>query len=189
MAETWLPINGGRQQSSYKEFTFTLPAGGVYTLNNPYNFCRCLESTGKFKVAWSSNQMDTDFNQGLQAKFDTVLPYVQFFNPSGAPIVISVGLGIGDFDDSRLSVSGVVYTEPAQYAAFAVQQYTFPASGVLTIPAAQRVIIQNTSSSNVYIGAANGLQLQQYGTFEYTLETAIDIYGTNGATVSVGSFN
>lgn len=188
---TWQPINGGRQQSSYKEFTLTLPANGIYTLNNPYNFCRCLNATGKFKVAWSSNQMDTDFEGGLQAKFDTVLPYVQVFNPSETPITISLGLGIGEFDDSRLTVSGTVSTAQAQYNNFSAETLTFDETGILEIAPAQKTIIQNTGGDVVYIGGTgtDGLQLQGNGTFEFSLGTPLTIYGTSGQIVTVGSFN
>ena len=191
MTDTWQPINGGRQQSSYKEFTLTLPANGIYTLNNPYNFCRCLSATGKFKVAWSSNQMDTDFEGGLQAKFDTVLPYVQIFNPSSTPLTLSMGLGIGDFDDSRLTVSGTVSTAPAQYNDFTAETLTFDSTGILEIQPAQKVIIQNTGGNVVYIGGTgtDGLQLQPNGTFEFSLAENLTIYGTDADTVAVGSFN
>ena len=187
--DTWQPINNGRQQSSYKEFTIVLGANAVYTLNNPYNFCRCLSSTGKFKVAWSTNQMDTDFEGGLQAKFDTILPYVQIFNPSSSAITISLGLGVGDFDDSRLTFSGSVQTIPAQYTTFSAQSYTI-ASGSATIPPAQKLIIQNTGANVMYIGGTgtDGLKLQPNGTFEVACEQSITIYGTNGDTLAVGSF-
>lgn len=186
--DTWQPINNGRQQSSYREFTIILPAKGIYTLNNPFNFCRCLEATNKFKVAWSSNSMDTEFNAGLQAKFDSILPYVQIFNDSESENIISIGVGIGDFDDSRLTVSGIVKTEPAQYQTFDVKRLTFPVGGSLTIPPAAKVILQNTGSAVVYIGDKNGLQLQPNGTFEYSLSTPLTIYGTFLSSVVVGSF-
>ena len=191
MADTWQPINGGRIQSSYKEFTVVLPANGIYTLNNPYNFCRCLSSTGRFKVAWSSNQMDTDFEGGLQAKFDSILPYVQLFNPTETTITLRLGLGVGDFDDSRLTVSGTVQTSPAQYNNLSVETLNFDSSGQITIAPAQRVLIQNTGSAIVYIGGTgtDGLQLQPQGTFEISIATDLTIYGTDANSVTIGSFN
>lgn len=187
----WRVINGGRQQSSYKEFNIYLKAGETYTLNNPFNFFRCLSSTGNFKVAWSSNQMETDFYEGLQAHFATVLPYVQFFNPSSAPITLKVGLGIGDFDDSRLSITGAVQTYSAQYSFFNVEQQTFDSTGQIEIAPAQKIIIQNTGGDVIYIGGTgtDGLQLQPQGTFEYSLNTALTIYGTDTQTATIGSFN
>ena len=191
MSDTWQPINGGRIQSSYKEFTVVLPANGIYTLNNPYNFCRCLSSTGRFKVAWSSNQMDTDFEGGLQAKFDSILPYVQLFNPTETPITLRLGLGVGDFDDSRLTVSGTVQTSPAQFANFSAETITFDETGVIEVAPAQKVIIQNTGSNIVYIGGSgtDGLQLLPKGTFETSLPNILTLYGTSGSTIAIGSFS
>lgn len=189
MTDTWQPINGGRQQSSYKEFSFTLPANGIYTLNNPFNFCRCLSSTGKFKIAWSSNQMDTDFEGGLQARFDTVLPYVQIFNPSNTPLSIRIGLGIGDFDDSRLTVSGTVQTQPQQYNGFIAQSQTITNGQTVVLPAL-KTIIQNTGTANMYIGGSgtDGLVLTPNGTFEFCSSDNLTVYGTDGQVLRVGSF-
>lgn len=186
----WQVINGGRQQSSYKEFSKTLAPYEVYTLNNPFNFCRCLSATGDFKIAWSSNQADTDFSEGLQAKFDTVLPYVQLFNPSASPVTVKLGLGIGDFDDSRLTVAGAIQTYSAQFASFSASTETI-ASGQATIQPAQKVIIQNTGANVMYIGGTgtDGLKLQPNGSFEFSLETPLIIYGTDGDTLAIGSFS
>ena len=183
-------INTGRQQSSYKEFTITLPAGGIYTLNNPFNYFRCLAASGSFKVAWSANTMDTDFEAGLGISFDDVIPYAQLFNPSAAAITIRIGCGIGYFDDSRLTVSGTVYTAPAQYASFAATSVAI-SSGSATIPVAANTIIQNTGSNTMYIGGTgtDGLQLAVGGTFEFSCAAVVTVYGTNGDTIAIGSFN
>ena len=189
MSETWLPIDNGRQQSSYQEFTITIDAGGSYILNNPFNYFRCLEANQSFKVAWSTNNGQTNFQAGLGVKFDQVIPYVQIFNPSGAPLVVSVGVGIGYFDDSRLSVSGTIQTEPAPYSFFTATSQTFGSGGSIEVPAAQKIIIQNTGENIIYIGAANGLQLQPQGTFEYSLAEPLTLFGTSGQTVAIGSFS
>lgn len=183
-------INTGRQQSSYKEFTIVLPANGIYTLNNPFNYFRCLEASHAFKVAWSANAMDTDFEAGLGISFDDVIPYAQIFNPTNAQITIRVGCGIGYFDDSRLTVSGTVYTQPAQYNSFAAQTATI-ASGSATIAVAARTIIQNTGANIMYIGGTgtDGLQLQVGGSFEFSCAATVTVYGTNGDTIAIGSFN
>lgn len=188
---SWLPIDNGRQQSSYQEFTITIDAGGSYILNNPFNYFRCLEANQPFKVAWSTNNGQTNFQAGLGVKFDQVIPYVQIFNPSGAPLVVSIGVGIGYFDDSRLSVSGTVQTEPAPYSFFGVETVTFGDTGQLVVNGAQKVIIQNTGTQLVYVGGSgtNGLQLQPQGTFEYSLSEPLTIYGTSGQTVTIGSFS
>lgn len=189
MGEGWLPINSGRQQSSYKEFTIELKPHGIYTLNNPFNYFRCLKSSHNFKVAWSSNQMDTDFEAGLGIKFDSVIPYAQIFNDSDTPLIVSVGVGNGYFDDSRLNVSGIVQTQPAQYASFEASTLTIGEGGSVEIPAAAKIIVQNTGANVMYIGAAGGLQLLPRGTFEFSLGEPLTIYGTAAETIAVGSFN
>ena len=183
-------INNGRQQSSYKEFTKTLQPDEVYTLNNPFNYFRCLDSTAPFEVAWSANQMDTIFQQGLGVQFEDVIPYAQLHNPQATAITIVVGVGIGYIDDSRLSVSGRVFTEPAPYNAFTADTVTI-ASGSATIPVAAHTIIQNTGANIMYIGGTgtNGLQLQPQGTFEFNYAATITVYGTDNDTIAVGSFN
>lgn len=190
MVETWKPINNGRQQSSYQEFQIKIEAGGVYTLNNPFNYFRCLDANQPFLVAWSTNTGRTNFQAGLGIKFDDVIPYAQIFNESSSPLVLSVGVGIGYFDDSRLSVSGTVQTEPAPYSFFEVETKTF-SGGQIEIPPAQKVIIQNTGNATVYIGGTgtDGLQLQPFGSFEFSFNGTITIYGTDGQTVAIGSFS
>ena len=107
---TVLPINNGQQQSSYREFEITLKAGGVYTLNNPFNYFRCLSATSAFEVAWSTNTGRTNFESGLGIKFNSVIPYAQIFAPKNQGITLKIGAGIGYFDDSRLTVTGNVRT-------------------------------------------------------------------------------
>lgn len=189
MVDTWLPINNGRQQSSYHEFQIKLEPGGIYVLNNPFNYFRCLDANQPFLVSWSTNTGQTNFQSGLGIKFDDVIPYAQIFNESSAPLVLSVGVGIGYFDDSRLSVSGTVKTEPASYSFFETKALTFGADGVLTIPPAQKIIIQNVSPNTLIIGSPSGLQLLQYGTFECSLNADLKIYGPAGAVIAVGSFS
>lgn len=191
MADTWLPIDNGRQQSSYQEYSVIVPPRGSHILNSPFNYCRCLDANQPFKVAWSTNNGQTNFQAGLGVKFDQVIPYVQIFNPSESPLVVSLGLGIGYFDDSRLSVSGTVQTEPAPYSFFGVETKTFPEAGVIEVGAAQRIIIQNTGSEKIYVGGTgiDGLQVTPLGSFEYSFSGAVNVYGTSGQTIAVGSFS
>lgn len=185
-----LQINNGQQQSSYREFIIQLQAGGVYTLNNPFNYLRCLEASSGFEIAWSTNLGNTQFEAGLGIKFPDVIPYAQIFAPEDLPLTVRIGCGIGEFDDSRLTVSGTVRTEPAQYALFNASTLTI-ADGSATVPVAQRVIIQNTGANVMYIGGTgtDGLQLQPQGTFEYSSAEELTVYGTDGDTLAVGEWN
>lgn len=187
MAEI-LPIDNGRQQASFRRFKIVVPANGSYKLDNPFNYFRCYSATFDFKIMWSANNSQTDFGAGLGIKFDDVLPYVIIRNPGATQLSVDVGVGIGYFDDSRLSVSGTVNTMPAPYSFFAVNNIAI-ADGSATVPAAAKTIIQNTGANIMYIGTANGLQLQPQGTFEVELNEDFAVYGTDGDTLVIGSFN
>lgn len=183
-----LPIDNGRQQASFRRFTIEIPAGGSFKLDNPFNYFRCYNATFDFKIMWSANNSETDYGAGMGNRFDEVIPYVIIKNPGATMLTVDVGVGIGWFEDSRLSVSGTVKTMPAPFSAFAVSSVTI-ADGSATVPAAGRSIIQNTGANTMYIGAANGLQLQPQGTFEVELNEAFTVYGTDGDTLVIGSLN
>jgi hypothetical protein len=184
----FLPINGGRQQSSFKYFTVTLKANEVVQLYNPFNCFRCYDATANFQVAWSANTDFTDFGEGMMVKFEgEPIPGVFLKNPNASMIVVKVGMGIGTFEDSRLSVSGNIQTVQGSYYQFSAQTLII-ASGTTTAPSGHN-ILQNTGSYVMYLGGTgtDGLQLQPQGTFEYNVETAFTVYGTDGDTLAVGS--
>lgn len=188
MADTFLPINTGRQQSSFKYFTISLAANQVYDLPNPFNCFRCYDATANFQIAWNTNDGFTDFGEGMMVKFESdPINGVKLYNPNNFAIVIKVGMGIGTFEDSRLSVSGNIQTVQGAYYQFTAQTLTI-ASGTTTAPSGHN-ILQNTGSNVMYLGGTgtDGLQLQPQGTFEYNVETAFTVYGTDSDTLAVGS--
>ena len=191
MAEnSWLPINNGRQQSSYREFTITLKPNETHILNNPFNYFRCLEANEKFKLAWSTNNGWTNFQAGLGIKFDDVIPYVQIFNDNAVPLTISVGCGIGYFDDSRLTLSSNVYvkntnedpmyTREMVYSQFRSTLVTVTQDGATFRPSAEtkKIIIQNINTTEILW--ALGAALQPYGTFEMNFTGAVTLGGIAG---------
>lgn len=183
-----LPIDNGRQQASFRRFKIVIPANGSYKLDNPFNYFRCYGATFEFKIMWSASNSQTDFGEGLGIRFNEVLPYVIIRNPGETQLIVDVGVGIGYFDDSRLTVSGTVKTMPAPYSFFVVNNVAI-ANGSVKVPAAARTIIQNTGANTMYIGAANGLQLQPQGSFEVELNEDFTVYGTDGDSLVIGSFN
>lgn len=189
-----LPINSGNQQSSYQRFSYTLAAGEVVTVYNPYNYFTCLDCDAPFNVAWSTNRSATGFEKGLQVKFDNgeLIPSVQITNTASTQNTIVFGLGAGNFDDNRLVLTSAstINTLAGQYATFAATTVAISA-GIATIPAAKKVIIQNNGANVMYIGGTgtDGLQLMPGGIFEYELNATLTIYGTNGDAIAVGSFN
>lgn len=188
MSESFLPINTGRQQSSFKYFSVTLAPNEVFPLYNPFNCFRCYDATANFQVAWSANTDFTDFGEGMMVKFEgEPISGVFLKNPNASTIVVKVGMGIGTFEDSRLSVSGSIQTVQGAYNSLSAQTLII-ASGSATVPAGH-VIIQNTGSNVMYIGGTgtDGLQLQPQGTFETNVETSFTVYGTDSDTLAVGS--
>lgn len=184
-------IINGELQSAYHEFTIELSAAGVYNLVNPFNYFRCLEASSEFEVAWGTSVGNTTFVAGLGIKFDDVLSTAQIHAPKTQPLTVRIGCGIGYFDDSRLTVSGTVKTQPAQYQSFAASTVTIGENGSAKLPVAQKILIQNTGGNVMYIGGTgtDGLQLQPQGTFEYATSDALTVYGTAGDTLAVGEWN
>lgn len=188
MADDFLPINNGRQQSSFEYFTVTLAAGAVKPLYKPFNCFRCYDATANFKVAWAANSDFTDFGEGMMVKFDgDPLSTVLIMNPTNSTIVVKVGMGIGTFEDSRLSVTGNISTVAGSFYQFTAQTLTI-ASGTTTAPAGHN-IIQNNGANVMYLAGAgtDGLQLMPKGTFEYNFDTPFTVYGTNGDKLAVGN--
>ena len=186
MAETWLPINTGRQQSSFKYFTITLQPSEVYDLPNPFTCFRCYDATADFQVAWSSNADFTDFGEGMMVQFVDVIPTAKLFNPNNVAITLKIGVGIGTFEDSRLSVAGSIQTRAGLYDTFSANSQTI--SGGQTTVAAGHSILQNIGSNVMYIGGTgtNGLQLLPYGSLEIAVDQSIVVWGTNGDKLVVG---
>lgn len=186
--ENWQPINTGRQQSSFKYFTVSLQPDEVSDLPNPFNCFRCYDATANFKVAWTSNADFTDFGEGMMVKFEgEPLQGVKLYNPNNFAIVVNVGMGIGTFEDSRLSVTGNIQAVAGQFYQFSATTVTI-ASGTATAPAGHN-ILQNNGANVMYLGGTgtDGLQLMPKGTFEYNVETAFTVYGTNGDDLAIGS--
>lgn len=191
--DTWLPIDNGRQQSSYTEFTIKVAPGDFYKLDNPFNYFRCLEANMPFQVAWSTNNGKTNFQAGLGVKFDVVLPYALIFNDSESELSVSVGVGIGYFDDSRLSVSGTlyvanntetpIYTTDIAYTPQMPQVVTVTTSAEITpTVGVKKAVLQNSGTSNLNLYAANGLILPPLATVDIAVSEPFSVFG-NGSVI------
>lgn len=181
-------INTGRQQSSYKEFTITLQPGQVYTLNNPFNYFRCLEASADFQVAWSANQADTNFRKGLCIKFDDVIPYAMLINPNASAITLSVGVGIGDIDDDRLNLpnTGITMSQ-TPFTNFTAGSATGATN--LTIPDGAQICLVATSGNITVNYSATGISITNMALLEgMTFDTWVAKGGTLAIT-GTGSFN
>lgn len=188
MAEL-LPIDNGRQQSSFRRFKSVIQANGSYKLDNPFNYFRCYNASADFKVMWSANNSQTDFGAGLGVKFDEQLPYVIIRNPGEETLTVDVGVGLGYFDDSRLSVSGTVFVdntpETPLYTADNTYQSTFPHAFTFTdvceitpTEGVKKALIQNVGSTNLRVYAGDGLIMPPLSTLEITVKNGFSIFGS-----------
>lgn len=182
MANVWQPIDNGQIQSAARFYTITVAAGGVYTLNSPFNVCKCISSNqSSFKVAWSSQSSETDFAQGWKVRFDTVIPYVQIFNPSQSVLTVTLGLGVGDIDDSSFVLSNSsIQVEEKQYSGFASSELILSEAGAAYISPTSsiaKIIIQNTTTGDLRIFSRQGLIIKPLGTFESEAKSGFNVYG------------
>lgn len=86
--------------ASYIIRPLVVPAGEFVKIHTPGDFVTCLSASAPFKLSFDSGPKN-DFETGL-----TVRPYVTFrevtvHNLTGADVAIRLGIGRGDFVDSR----------------------------------------------------------------------------------------
>lgn len=185
-------INIGAVEAPYQEWNVTLPAGGVqridYVTDNFFLYEATANNALKVNFGGAANQ--TFYTKGIGYRLPVAVPYVVLINNSAITLTIKFAMGIGDIFDNRLVVSGTVYTQPSPFNTFTATTVAI-SSGKADIPVAAHTIIQNTSSNIMYIGGTgtDGLQLQAGGTFEFSCEAVVTVWGTNGDTIAIGSFN
>lgn len=182
-------INLGSVQAPYQEFTYTIPAGQSHKIDYVYDSFNLLEAStaGVLKCNFGGAVNETYFSAGMGYKLTQPVQFITLFNTSNAPLTVHLSLAIGDIYDNRLTVSGTVFTQPAQYSGLSCQELTIT-SGTATAPAGAKVTLQNTGANVMYIGGTgtNGLQLQSGGSFDYSSSSAITIYGTDNDTLVAG---
>lgn len=152
------------------------------------SFFYCNKASAPFKLRLSDGS-SLIMSSRRRIKLNEPLDIFYLENTTEQPVEVSYTMGFGDFTDDSLYIEGTINTNPIPYSSFTTQALTFGADGVLTIPPAQKVIIQNVSPNIVIIGSAQGLQLLPQGTFEYSLNAELKFYGPSGATIAVGSFD
>lgn len=174
-------INNGQIQSSARFYTVKIAAGGVYKLDSPFNVCKCMSATDRFKVAWSSQSSETDFAEGWKVRFLEPIPYVQIFNHGASDLTVTLGLGIGDIDDSSFVLSNdSIQVEEKQYSGFISSDVTLSESGVIFInppSSTAKIIIQNTTTGDLRIFNRQGLIIKPLGTFESEAKSGFNVYG------------
>ena len=190
MAEEIQNINLGSVQSPYLEQIITLPAGAVQKFDYVHNCFSLLDSTDKLNLTFGGAAVESVFTSGMYYELDKPVPYVTLYNRNASPITIHFALGIGVIKDNRLTVSGTVTTKEQPFSSFTATTVAI-SSGEATFPVAAKTIIQNNGSNVMYIGGTgtDGLQLDVGGTFEFSCDSVVTVYGTNGDDLAIGSFN
>lgn len=96
--------------ASYTIRALTIGAGEFVKIPSPGDFVTCLSASGMFKLSFDDGPKN-DFETGL-----TVRPYVAFsrltiHNTADAAITVRLGIGRGDFVDSRFIPSEALAVE------------------------------------------------------------------------------
>lgn len=172
---------------SYTTRTFTIPAGETVKTFRDADFVTCLVGDAKFKIAFD-NGPAVDFEQGLTYRTRDGFRDLDITNPTGAAIVVTIGMGRGDVQDSRLSLTGTIGADvvaPAVFDAGApVSAPTAAATLLLASDGNRReALIVNAGAATVYIGgsaaAAAGEGLPLVGGQALTLATSAALYVRN----------
>lgn len=189
MADNSALINLGSVQAPYQEYTYTIPAGQSQKVDYVYDSFNLLSASvaSALKCNFGGAVNETLFSAGMGYKLTAPVQFLTLFNTSNSALTVTFALAIGDIYDNRLTVSGNVMTQPAEFSSFTTQQLTITA-GTATAPAGAKVILQNTGANVVYIGGTgtDGLQLQAGGTFEYNSVVALPLFGTDNDTLVAG---
>lgn len=151
------------------------------------SFFYCNKASAPFKLRLSDGS-SLIMSSRRRIKLNEPLDIFCLENDTDQPIEVSYTMGFGDFTDDSLYIEGTIQTNPIPYNSFITQTLTFGEDGVLTIPAAQKVIIQNIGPQLVLIGD-NGLHLQVLGSFECSFNAELKVHGYSGSQIVVGSFN
>lgn len=187
-------LNNSTDLISYKEAKITIPANDIFKYENPYNFIRILESTGTSDALlfrFGPSSIETLLTVGCGLRFNELLPSVTIKNLTGSAVTIRVAEIQGDIYDDRLTVSGTVETIEQPLTVRQVSQETFDSNGEISVDSTsyKKVVIQNNSSSPIYLFTNNTFEIQPTGSFELNYAGQFKIYGTTSENVSLALFN
>lgn len=191
-------------QNPYQEFTLTIKA----TANGGPNSIIINYASNYFRVlSLSANTLSVDFGgqgaltsivgAGIGIQMTDVIPYIRLVNTGAADITVTVALGVGIFNDNRLTVVGTITTAPVKSNTFVgVADVTLNANPKQIMPATatQRSLIITANPANNAggiriggngsVGAAQGMLLQPGQSI--VLDTAAAVFGwASAATDSV----
>ncbi|MBI1220142.1 MAG: hypothetical protein GC186_16515 [Rhodobacteraceae bacterium] len=180
-------------QVSYAERSFTLAAGSTLKYPRQATFIDCLASSAAFKIKLD-NSPESDFNAGLQFEPIGGFQDVEIRNPNAVPITLTLGFGIGNMRDNRVTLNAG-QTLPVRQGSPDV----FNTLHYISVPVSSAILLRaaNPLRADITIWAADGnaglLYItsgaaldQNYGIIlnpgqSLTLTNAADIYAFNAS--------
>jgi len=184
--------------ASYVIRSFVIEAGGFVQVSTPGDFVTCLSASDMFKLSFDSGPKN-DFETGL-----SVRPYVAFrnitvHNPKTASITVRLGIGRGEFVDSRFIPAQALQVEvnsPDIFQTGATVSIAPGATQVIAPADTARVEIaaRNLSTSDrlwLQDGAQAGAQGWPLDAKEGVLLTttdALSVHNPNATAIDVATF-
>ena len=187
-------INNSSALILYKETTITVPAGGQYVYQNPYEHVRILSCTGNYGdlvYRFGASSLETPLTVGLGLTMPAMLASFTIRNKGTGAVVLVIAESSRNIQDDRLTITGDVQTKNKPDTVQSVTLETFDANGEIAVDSSsyRSVLIQNMSSTDpIYIFANNTYKVEAGGTFEKDFAGQFTIYGTVGETATVGYF-
>lgn len=209
--ENSLNINNASSVGRYFQETQAIPAGGIYTMQQPFNFFRVLDVTGSgsaddLQYYFGGNSSATPVKLGLGVRFETIMPYVRIQNTSNSTLYVTFGLAVGIVFDDRLvgnitvsnTAATALYTQNTDTTALYTQEKKYtkgtgsvvsvPANGNVSITASshRRVLINNKdSSSALQLFYSGGPDLQPGGTYDDSLTSNFNVYNATASAINL----
>ena len=186
-------INLGSTQAPYWERTVTIPAGEIFTLDYVTDSFHLLDvsTPDSVRVSFGGSMIETPFTSGMGYKLTEPVQFIQLQNITNSAVTAHFAVGIGNISDSRLTVSGTVFTLPAS----GFNTYTATSdtgASTTSYPANAQIDVICTSGSITLDNAAgvSGLVLTAGMAWSVFLANAgtLTISGTGSYNISVGSY-
>ncbi len=98
--------------TSYAQRSYTVQPGETWEIFRQSDFVTCLEGSTAFKLRINESPAST-FQAGLTFRPTGGVQRVQVENTTADPLIVSLGFGLGNIEDARLSLpGGTVPTRP-----------------------------------------------------------------------------
>ncbi len=151
-----------RPAPRYREYAYTLTPGEELEIITDADFISCLEATADFDIGIDA-PANVNFKQGLRLRVPGGFKSVRINNTSAANNTVSLGIGMGDFVDARLNISGSITNEAQRPDLFTdaapVAAAAGPATTLIMAANAKRneAILVNTGTVDLWIKGSNAV--------------------------------